>query len=58
LWEGNSIKLDCDDHHTTINVINKKKTPFWTQLKNVHNAQLPKKYLFAAEEAGKCYPQP
>ena len=57
LWDGNSIKLDCDDHHTTIHVINKKKT-VWTQLKNVHNAQLPKKYLFAAEEAGKCYPQP
>ena len=22
LWEGNPIKLDCDDHHTTTNVIN------------------------------------
>ena len=22
LWDGNSIKLDCDDHCTTINVIN------------------------------------
>ena len=22
LWDGNPIKLDCDDHCTTINVIN------------------------------------
>ena len=22
LWDGNLIKLDCDDHCTTINVIN------------------------------------
>ena len=22
LWDGNPIKLDCDDHSTTINVIN------------------------------------
>ena len=22
LWDGNSIKLDCDDHCTTTNVIN------------------------------------
>lgn len=22
LWDGNPIKLDCDDHHTTINAIN------------------------------------
>ena len=22
MWEGNPIKLDCDDHCTTINVIN------------------------------------
>ena len=22
LWDGNSIKLNCDDHCTTINVIN------------------------------------
>ena len=22
LWDGNSIKFDCDDHCTTINVIN------------------------------------
>ena len=22
LWDGNPIKLDCDDHGTTINVIN------------------------------------
>ena len=21
IWDGNAIKLDCDDHHTTINVI-------------------------------------
>jgi len=21
VWDGNSIKLDCDDHCTTINVI-------------------------------------
>ena len=21
LWDGNAIKLDCDDHSTTINVI-------------------------------------
>ena len=30
LWDGNPIKLDCDDHCTTLNVINslsnKKKT--------------------------------
>ena len=33
LWDGNPIKLDCDDHCTTINVINslsnkKKKRRF------------------------------
>ena len=22
VWDGNPIKLDCDDHFTTINVIN------------------------------------
>ena len=22
MWDGNPIKLDCDDHHTTINVVN------------------------------------
>ena len=22
LWDGNPLKLDCDDHRTTINVIN------------------------------------
>ena len=22
LWDGNAIKLDCDDHCTTVNVIN------------------------------------
>ena len=22
LWDGNPVKLDCDDHCTTINVIN------------------------------------
>ena len=22
LWDGNPIKLDCDDHCTTINIIN------------------------------------
>ena len=22
LWDGNPITLDCDDHYTTINVIN------------------------------------
>ena len=22
VWDGNPIKLDCDDHRTTINVIN------------------------------------
>ena len=22
LWDGNPIKLDCDDHCTTINVVN------------------------------------
>ena len=22
LWDGNSIKLNCDDHCTTINVVN------------------------------------
>ena len=22
LWDGNPMKLDCDDHCTTINVIN------------------------------------
>ena len=25
LWDGNPIKLDCDDHCTTINVINSLK---------------------------------
>ena len=32
LWDGNPIKLDCDDHCTTINVINslsnKKRNSF------------------------------
>ena len=22
VWDGNPVKLDCDDHYTTINVIN------------------------------------
>ena len=22
LWDGNPVKLDCDDHYTTIDVIN------------------------------------
>ena len=32
LWDGNPLKLDCDDHHTTINVINSlsnKKKKLW-----------------------------
>jgi len=34
LWDGNPIKLDCDDHCTTINVINslsnkKRKKTHW-----------------------------
>ena len=39
LWDGNPLKLDCDDHCTTINVINslsnkKKKRCLQTCLKN------------------------
>ena len=32
LWVGNTIKLDCDDHCMTINVVNSlnnKKSPHW-----------------------------
>ena len=35
MWEGNTIKLDCDDHCTTTNVINSlsnKKKDFYISL--------------------------
>ena len=25
LWDGNPVKLDCDDHYTTTDVIKKKE---------------------------------
>ena len=39
VWDGNGIKLDCDDHSTTVNVIKfieqkeKKKSPQRSQYK-------------------------
>ena len=42
VWDGNSIKLDCDDHCTTINVINslsnKKKEKIWGNLTDDSNS--------------------
>ena len=34
VWDGNPIKLDCDDHCTTINVIK------FTEVKNIYTAQM------------------
>ena len=56
LWEGNSIKLDCDDHHTTINVINKKKNTILDSTEKCPQCPASKEIFVCSRRSRKMLP--
>ena len=51
VWDGNAIKLSCDDHYTTINIIkfiDFKKIVSWKSSANV-SYTIPKFFITSTE---------